>query len=300
MSYDVNKLVKLQALKDLAEKIHTDYATKEELGAIKVPEYSVVKQGTAEAGYLSTYYLTKDGAQTGEKINIPKDFLVNSADILEVEEADQPYDGAKVGDLYIDFVVNSKDADDTATHIYLPVNELVDAYTGGNGIEVTPSNVISAKIDTANANGLGVTAAGFKLDLATTTTAGAMSAADKTKLDGIAANATKVEKGSANGKVKINGADTDVYTHPEHTAHESGLYKVTVDASGHVTDASAVQKSDITGLGIPSQDTTYEKATQQKDGLMSKEDKIKLDGMVVAENDEITEMLNEVFASSEG
>lgn len=300
MSYDVNKLVKLQALKDLAEKIHTDYATKEELGAIKVPEYSVVKQGTAEAGYLSTYYLTKDGAQTGEKINIPKDFLVNSADILEVEEADQPYDGAKVGDLYIDFVVNSKDADDTATHIYLPVNELVDAYTGGNGIEVTPSNVISAKIDTANANGLGVTAAGFKLDLATTTTAGAMSAADKTKLDGIAANATKVEKGSANGKVKINGADTDVYTHPEHTAHESGLYKVTVDASGHVTDASAVQKSDITGLGIPSQDTTYEKATQQKDGLMSKEDKIKLDGMVVAENDEVTEMLNEVFASSEG
>ena len=300
MSYDVNKLVKLQALKDLAEKIHTDYATKEELGAIKVPEYSVVKQGTAEAGYLSTYYLTKDGAQTGEKINIPKDFLVNSADILEVEEADQPYDGAKVGDLYIDFVVNSKDADDTATHIYLPVNELVDAYTGGNGIEVTPSNVISAKIDTANANGLGVTAAGFKLDLATTTTAGAMSAADKTKLDGIAANATKVEKGSANGKVKINGADTDVYTHPEHTAHESGLYKVTVDASGHVTDASAVQKSDITGLGIPSQDTTYEKATQQKDGLMSKEDKIKLDGMIVAENDEITEMLNEVFASSEG
>lgn len=300
MSYDVNKLVKLQALKDLAEKIHTDYATKEELGAIKVPEYSVTKQGTAEAGYLSTYYLTKDGAQVGEKINIPKDFLVNSADILEVEEADQPYDGAQVGDLYIDFVVNSKDADDTATHIYLPVNELVDAYTGGNGIEVTPSNVISAKIDTANANGLGVTAAGFKLDLATTTTAGAMSAADKTKLDGIAANATKVEKGSANGKVKINGADTDVYTHPEHTAHESGLYKVTVDASGHVTDASAVQKSDITGLGIPSQDTTYEKVTQQKDGLMSKEDKSKLDGMVVAENDEVTEMLNEVFASSEG
>lgn len=33
---------------------------------------------------------------------------------------------------------------------------------------------------------------------------------------------------------------------------------------------------------------------------MSKEDKIKLDGMVVAENDEVTEMLNEVFASSEG
>ena len=120
------------------------------------------------------------------KINIPKDFLVNSADILEVEEADQPYDGAEVGDLYIDFVVNSKNADDTATHIYLPVNELVDVYTGGNGIEVSPQSVISAKVDTANANGLEVTAAGFKLNLASTSTAGAMSAADKTKLDSVA------------------------------------------------------------------------------------------------------------------
>lgn len=272
MAYDSNKLVKLGHLKELATKIKTEYATKAELQAIQIPEYSIVKQGTAESGYLSTYYLTKGG----EKINIPKDFLVNSADILEVEEENQPYDGAQVGDLYIDFVINSKGADDTATHIYLPVNELVDAYTGGNGIEVSTANVISAKIDSVNANGLGVTAAGFKLDLATTSTAGAMSAADKAKLDGIAAGANN-------------------YTHPEHTAHESGLYKVTVDAQGHVTDADPVAKEDITGLGIPAQDTTYGEATQETAGLMSAADKKKIDGMVIAEDSEVTEMLNEVF-----
>ena len=276
MAYDSNKLVKLGHLKELATKIKTEYATKAELQAIQIPEYSIVKQGTAESGYLSTYYLTKGGEQVGEKINIPKDFLVNSADILEVEEENQPYDGAQVGDLYIDFVINSKGADDTATHIYLPVNELVDAYTGGNGIEVSTANVISAKIDSVNANGLGVTAAGFKLDLATTSTAGAMSAADKTKLDGIAAGANN-------------------YTHPEHTAHESGLYKVTVDAQGHVTDADPVAKEDITGLGIPAQDTTYGEATQETAGLMSAADKKKIDGMVIAEDSEVTEMLNEVF-----
>ena len=33
---------------------------------------------------------------------------------------------------------------------------------------------------------------------------------------------------------------------------------------------------------------------------MSKEDKVKLDGMVVAEDGEVTEMLNEVFAASPG
>lgn len=276
MAYDSNKLVKLGHLKELATKIKTEYATKAELQAIQIPEYSIVKQGTAESGYLSTYYLTKGGEQVGEKINIPKDFLVNSADILEVEEENQPYDGAQVGDLYIDFVINSKGADDTATHIYLPVNELVDAYNGGNGIEVSTANVISAKIDSVNANGLGVTAAGFKLDLATTSTAGAMSAADKAKLDGIAAGANN-------------------YTHPEHTAHESGLYKVTVDAQGHVTDADPVAKEDITGLGIPAQDTTYGEATQETAGLMSAADKKKIDGMVIAEDSEVTEMLNEVF-----
>ena len=276
MAYDSNKLVKLGHLKELATKIKTEYATKAELQAIQIPEYSIVKQGTAESGYLSTYYLTKGGEQVGEKINIPKDFLVNSADILEVEEENQPYDGAQIGDLYIDFVINSKGADDTATHIYLPVNELVDAYTGGNGIAVSTANVISAKIDSVNANGLGVTAAGFKLDLATTSTAGAMSAADKAKLDGIAAGANN-------------------YTHPEHTAHESGLYKVTVDAQGHVTDADPVAKEDITGLGIPAQDTTYGEATQETAGLMSAADKKKIDGMVIAEDSEVTEMLNEVF-----
>ena len=193
MSYDVNKLVKLGALKSLSERIKSDYATKDELAAIKVPEYSITKQGTAESGYLATYQLTKGGSPVGEKINIPKDFLVNSADILEVEEADQPYDGAEVGDLYIDFVVNSKNADDTATHIYLPVNELVDVYTGGNGIEVSPQSVISAKVDLASAS-----------------TAGAMSAADKTKLDSVAEGATKVEASSTPGAIKVNGSEVTV------------------------------------------------------------------------------------------
>ena len=37
----------------------------------------------------------------------------------------------------------------------------------------------------------------------------------------------------------------------------SGLYKIGVTAQGHVASATAVQKSDITALGIPSENTTY-------------------------------------------
>lgn len=203
MPYDSEKTIKLAHLKSLAQKM------KGELDGLTAPEYTVVKQGTAEEGFFSTYYLTKDGAQVGEKINIPKDFLVNSADIFEVETADQPYAGAQVGDLYIDFVINSKNADDTASHVYLPVNELVDAYTGGNGITITPQNEVSVKIDAANANGLSADGSGLKMAVATADTAGAMAAADKTKLNGIAEGATKVEASTA-GKIKINGADTTV------------------------------------------------------------------------------------------
>ena len=364
MAYTDNKekLTKLSALKALADKLNADFATKTELEAvdsriddlvstggepntinsievdgtpvtidekvakITLPVYTVEKQAKAEAGYLSTYVFKKGGAQVGEKINIPKDFLVNSADILEVDTADQPYVGAQVGDLYIDFVINSKTADDTASHVYLPVNELVDAYTGGNGIDISASNVVSVKIDSANANGLEVGAAGLKLNAATASTPGAMSAADKTKLDGIAEGATKVEKSDTNGNMKVNGKEIVVYTHPAATAKGSGLYKVTVDATGHVTDATPVKKNDITALGIPAQDTTYSDVVAGgASGLMSGADKTKLNGVAegatkveasetagsikingvdtpvvqIATEEEVTEMLNEVFGSQE-
>ena len=66
---------------------------------------------------------------------------------------------------------------------------------------------------------------------------------------------TKVEKSAVNGNIKINGTETKVYTHPSYTAKASGLYKITTDATGHVSAATAVAKADITALGIPAKDT---------------------------------------------
>lgn len=66
---------------------------------------------------------------------------------------------------------------------------------------------------------------------------------------------TKVEASAVNGNIKINGIETKVYTHPSYTAKASGLYKITTDATGHVSAATTVEKADITALGIPAQDT---------------------------------------------
>ena len=79
---------------------------------------------------------------------------------------------------------------------------------------------------------LGIPESDTTYSAATTSAEGLMSAADKTKLDGVTAGANK-------------------YTHPRYTARASGLYKVTVDSTGHVSAATAVTKSDITALGIP-------------------------------------------------
>ena len=115
-----------------------------------------------------------------------------------------------------------------------------------------------------------ITAAGTRSitlpsSVVTTSVAGLMSPADKTKLDGIATNANN-------------------YTHPSYTSYSSGLYKVTVDTLGHVSSATAVAKTDITGLGIPAQDTTYSTATTTANGLMSSSDKTKLDGIATGAN----------------
>lgn len=76
------------------------------------------------------------------------------------------------------------------------------------------------------------------------------------------------------------------YTHPSYTAKSSGLYKVTVDGTGHVSAATAVTKADITALGIPASDTntTYSAATTSAPGLMSASDKSKLDGISAGAN----------------
>lgn len=187
---------------------------------VKDRTVDVVKKATANAGYIASYQVTVDGTVVGADINIPKDYLVKSADIKVVAAADDPYAGAVVGDKYIDFVVNTVGGDGNESHIYLSVQDLVDEYTAGDGIEISATNVIAIKLGT-NANGLKVGAAGLELDEATTTAAGAMSATDKTKLDGVAEGATKVEASDTNGNVKIGGTETTVYTLPDTVVHDT-------------------------------------------------------------------------------
>ena len=109
--------------------------------------YTLKKAETAEEGYFATYNLQKNNENIGDTINIPKDYLLKGVTLETCTEDDKPVEGYKVGDKYFDFEFNIKDGEsEESTHIYLLVNDLVDVYTGENGIEVDSDNKISVII----------------------------------------------------------------------------------------------------------------------------------------------------------
>ena len=150
---------------------------------VSVPEYSIEKQEIADDGYASSYKLKKtvDGevSYVGDTINVAKDMVLQGATMKVVAIAGVPYEGAEIGDPYIDMEFN----DEGNSHIYLPVKGLVDTYTAGDGIEII-DNKISVKI-ADSANGLVAVDGALMLNLATSNSAGAMSSVDKAFIDSI-------------------------------------------------------------------------------------------------------------------
>lgn len=155
----------------------------ESIGSVDLPSYTIERQITAEDGYAVSYKLKKvvgeESSYVGDVINIAKDMVLQSATLEVVAEAGVPYEGAAVGDPYINMEFN----DANASHIYVPVKDLVDTYTAGNGIEIV-DNVVGVKL-AAEANGLQFVDGAMSIALATATTAGALSAVDKAFIDSI-------------------------------------------------------------------------------------------------------------------
>lgn len=215
-----NIKVVISAQEDNALKL-VDDGLKVEVGA--APEYVIEKDTSAQSGFFASYTLKKNGVQAGEKINIPKDYLVKSASVKEsIGEGDPS--GFPVFTKYIDFVVNASNSDGTESHIYLNVNDLVDVYTGGNGIEVSELNAISVKV--VAQNGLSVDSQGIKLALASTEVAGAMSTADKQKLNGVQTGAQENTIESITIGGEVIAPSEKVIDIPLATAAKVGVVKV--------------------------------------------------------------------------
>ena len=327
MAYDTTKLVKLAALKALAEKVNSDYTKKTDFDALNKQVQGLVTAG-GEPNVLTSVKVNGVALAIAEKAvdiliatgTANGTLAVNGADIAvkglaalaykaqvsasDLDSALTAVLAAKAAKADVDTLIGS----DTGKSVRTIANEELAAQLIPESaqesldtlaeiaawIQEHPDDAATMNAVITKLNGIVAGIGGEEDDYATVIAAieGKISAAQSAIYAAITA-------GDTNGHLKVNGTDVTVYTHPTHTPKASGLYKVTVDAEGHVSAAEAVAKTDITALGIPAQDTTYTDVTAGgASGLMSGADKTKLDGLIVAEDTEVTEMLNEVFAAS--
>ena len=277
MAYNEEKLARLKHLKQVAQKakaesdaVATRVKALENVGAQANKIESIKVNGTAQTidsdksvnitVPTKTSQLNNDSTfQTSAQVVAAINTAISKSGHASFQKVDAVPKADAAQENILYLVMNT-----TTKHydIYAKIKGDGDSYT----MELLDDTTVdlSGKVDKVEGKGLSTN------DYTT---------AEKTKLAGIAEGANN-------------------YVHPSYTAKTSGLYKVTVDATGHVSAVAAVTKDDITALGIPGRDTTYPEATPAKAGLMSAADKSKLDGMTIATDAEVTEMLTEVFGAT--
>lgn len=148
----------------------------------------VVKLETPEEGFAASYQLQKNGVALGATINVIKDLVVDSGSVKSVTEADVPYEGAVVGDLYIELVITN------GTSLYIPVNQLVDKYEGSDYITVSGANVVSLNYDALKTKldtDFGITTIASDLD-AVETAVGALEGTVAQNTANISTNSTSI------------------------------------------------------------------------------------------------------------
>lgn len=277
MAYDENKLARLKHLKQVAQKakaesdaVATRVKALENVGAQANKIESIKVNGAAQAigsdksvnisVPTKTSQLNNDSTfQTSAQVVAAINTAISKSGHASFQKVDAVPKADAAQENILYLVMNT-----TTKHydIYAKIKGSSDSYT----MELLDDTTVNLSGYVQKETGKGLSTNDY-------------TTAEKTKLAGIADGANK-------------------YVHPTHTAAASGLYKVTVDALGHVTATTKVTKNDITALGIPGQDTTYPEATTAKAGLMSAADKSKLDGMTIATDAEVSEMLTEVFGAT--
>lgn len=224
---------------------------------------TVEKLQTPSSDAAATYVVKQNGQQVGVAIDIPKDFLVKSGSVRTIGASEATQDmpeGTKV----LDFVVNTVEGDGQDTHILIPVTDLVDVYTGGNGIDVSNANVISGVVDQTSETFLTVGADGFKLT-------GVQAAINSAKSDVIGASTDTASADTINGAKAyaddaVADAAGDYATAAQGTTADSALQTISHGTDGSYVTTTIGKKANndqTVGVAVTIQPITSASASAQ-------------------------------------
>lgn len=158
------------------------------------PEYSIVADSNPGA-FSAVYHLTKDGANVGSAINIPKDMVVKSGSVETFKSGELPT-GVNTPGTYIVLVL----ANATSDKLYIKVDELIEYVTGGSG----ENDAIQINV-TSDTHKVSASVKDGSLTLAM------LSSSVQASLNKADSAVQSVAEGTANGTISVDGANVAVH-----------------------------------------------------------------------------------------
>ena len=258
MAYDVKKLVKLGALKDMGQRLKTEVDAASALAA------SAFKSGKVEGNTVSLFTSADKSGAAAFTFDFPTEMFLDQTKtefVGKFKWAEATYPGStdpKLDGKPVMVLAVKGENPESVTYSFLNMAALVDTYTAkatgkdasttieisGYEVEVKVNlskeadNILELKADglyvpkpkvagATEGNFAGLDANGNLTDsgkkaadfVAAEDGKRLMTDAEGAKLGGMAEGATKVEASTTNGNVKVNGVETTVYTEPGDVVH---------------------------------------------------------------------------------
>lgn len=158
------------------------------------PEYSVVADKNP-GSFSAVYHLTKDGANVGAAINIPKDMVVSSGSVETYNTGNLPT-GVTVAGTYIVLTLANAASD----KLYIKVDDLIEYVTGGSG----ENDAIQINV-TSDTHKVSASVKNGSLTLAM------LSSAVQASLKKADSAVQSVAEGTTNGTISVDGTDVAVH-----------------------------------------------------------------------------------------
>lgn len=158
------------------------------------PEYSIVADKNP-GSFSAVYHLTKNGANVGAAINIPKDMVVQSGTVQTFEAGALPT-GVPTAGTYIVLTL----ANATSDKLYIKVDDLIEYVTGGSG----ENDAIQINV-TTDTHKVSASVKNGSLTLAM------LSSAVQASLKKADSAVQSITEGATNGTISVDGADVAVH-----------------------------------------------------------------------------------------